>query len=140
MKDERRVQSMRQPSLGHLLVLLCSVSILAGGCSPVRQATDPQSTRMCLVADSALAQLVQADDPAAFAVVHGQEYKDGYVSVQFAVSGNVNLSRLSLRDVAQYRDLVEARVPLDRLCDLAGADGISRVMHLQHTTPDVPPW
>lgn len=140
MRGERRLQSIRQPLLRQLLVLLCPVSILAAGCTPVRQTPDPQSTRMCLVADSALAQLVQADDPAAFAAVHGQEYKDGYVSVQFAVSGNVNLSRLSLRDVAQYRDLVEARVPLDRLCDLAGADGISRVMHLQHTTPDVPPW
>jgi hypothetical protein len=138
MLDERRLQSMRQPPLGHLLVLLCFVSILAGGCSPVRQATDSQSTRMCLVADSPLAQLVQADDPAAFAAVHGQEYKDGFVSVQFRVVGGVDLSRYSLADVAQYRDLVEARVPLNRLCDLADADGVSRVMHLQRAISDVP--
>jgi hypothetical protein len=94
---------------------------------------------MCLVADTALAQLVQADDPAAFAAVHGLEYTDGYVAVQFRVTGSVNLSRYSLRDVAQYRDLVEARIPLDRLCDLADADGISHVMHLQRAIPDVQP-
>jgi hypothetical protein len=139
MRDVQRLRSMKQASLGQLLVLLCFVSFLAGGCSPDRQITDRQPTRMCLVADSALAQLLQADDPPAFAAVHGLEYKDGYVAVQFWVTGSVNLSPYSLRDVAQYGDLVEARVPLDRLCDLAGAEGITRVMHLQRASPAVPP-
>jgi hypothetical protein len=83
----------------------------------------------CVNLDSRLQQLASADDPAAFAQTSGLEYDGARVRVVIELSGDAgpDPAVYGLDIEGQYANLLQARVPVDQLCAVAGDPTVSGV-------------
>ena len=119
---------------------LAALAILTSSCrfgQPPTAVVSATATG-CPLTDSALQQLVAAPDPAAFAATAGLKYEGGRVRVEIRTAdGDDNLaSKYDLRVSARYQSLLEATVPVSRLCALASDNAVLQISRVHRTTTD----